>query len=84
MNNTDKIIEELNNISTELYNGNTNIGMAEIGLVLGEMSACAYELSDDKKEELTNALGSLLEAMEQQDAISMADIITYELIEILK
>ena len=84
MEKTDKIIEELNNISTELYNGNTNVGMAEIGLVLGEISSCADDLSDEKKQNLTEILGSLLEAMEQKDAIGMADIITYELIELLK
>ncbi len=84
-NNIQETMEKLENIANELYNGNINIGMAEMNLVLGDISFFATNMPEEKRSSLINdALTPLLESMENKDAVGMADIISYELITSLK
>ncbi|MBQ8913104.1 MAG: hypothetical protein IJ054_03565 [Lachnospiraceae bacterium] len=82
MDNNDAVIEVLKDIAGELYNGNTNAGISQMGNVLGDLLNYTEQMADDEREEfVTEVLKPLLDAMERKDAIEMADIITYELIE---
>lgn len=82
MDNKEAVIEVLKGIAGELYNGNTNTGISQMGNVLGDLLNYSEQMADEEREEfIEEALRPLLDAMERKDAIEMADIITYELIE---
>ena len=77
-----EIVDKLDNISDELYKGNIDIGIAEIGLVIGDMNCILAEVSEEEREVfIEEGLKPLLEAMEKRDAVYMADIIKYEFVE---
>ena len=73
-------------IADVLYRGDTMDGIAGISNVLPDIADAASDMPDDdsRQELIDNALAPLLEAMEQGDGTLMADIISYELVPLLK
>ena len=79
-------IDVLNDIADKLYQGYVNEGMADMNKIISNLAVISTWIVD---EDLTNrlisdALSPILEAMEEQDGTGLADLITYELLEILE
>lgn len=78
------LIVTLQDIADVLYQGHTQVGIANMNNIIPDLAIVASELSEDMQLKLTNdVLAPLLEAMETADATLIADIITFELIEVL-
>lgn len=79
------VCENLNEIADVLYKGAVKSGIAAMGLVLPDLTAIINDIQDEaiKKRLLEDALTPALQAMEESDGTMLADIITYELLEIL-
>lgn len=77
--------ENLENVADILYKGNTEQGIAAMTDILPHLSMMASEIQDEvmQKKLITNVLQPLLESMENRDGTMMADIITYELIQMV-
>ncbi len=80
--NTKNKLEEIADI---LYKDNVNLGMAKMNLVLPDIAVIASQITDEELQArlLNDALTPALGAMESKDGTLLADIISYELIEIL-
>ncbi len=78
-------ISQLNQIADVLYKGNTRAGIAAMGMVIPNLTLVSTLIDDEEmKARLVNdALTPALQAMEEQDGVLLADIITYELLGIL-
>lgn len=76
----------LEQIADVLYKGDTMNGIAAISNVLSDVGDIASDMPDEESRQglIDNALAPLLEAMEQGDGTLMADIISYELLPLLK
>lgn len=79
-------IEHLNEIADELYKGSVNQGIASMNSVIPSLATVASEIEEEsiKRRLLNDALTPILESMEQQDGTQIADLIVYELIELLE
>lgn len=77
--------KNLENVADILYKGNTEQGIAAMTDILPHLSMMASEIQDEvmQKKLITNVLQPLLESMENRDGTMMADIITYELIQMV-
>lgn len=77
--------EKLTEIADILYKNQMDAGMSEMNQVIPQLVMIADSISDEAMQErlLNDALTPALEAMENRDATLLADIITYELMEIL-
>lgn len=82
----DELTEKLRDIADDLYKGKTEIGMSRMNEVIPDMVLVTDTIQDEAvtNRMVQDALNPLLGAMEDRDATLMADIIMYELIEILK
>lgn len=82
----DSIKARLTDIANILYQGNVIDGMAHMSNVIPDIAVIAETMPDEetRQELINNALAPLLDAMEQKDGTLMADIISYELIPLLK
>ncbi len=76
----------LEQIADVLYKGDTINGIVAISNVLPDIADIASDMPDEESRQglIDNALAPLLEAMEQGDGTLMADIISYELLPLLK
>lgn len=77
--------DKLSEIADVLYRGDTRAGIAAMGLVISDLAAISDVIQDEEvKEKLVQeALIPILQAMEDQDGVMLADLITYELLELL-
>ena len=76
----------LKEISDILYSGETTKGMADMGLVIPDLAILANSIDDDELNGrlLNDVLVPALEAMESKDGLLLADVINYELMNILE
>lgn len=76
---------KLQEVADILYKGDVNLGMAKMGTVLPEIALIASQITDEELQGrlINDALTPALAAMENKDGTLLADIISYELIEIL-
>lgn len=77
--------EKLNEIADILYKDKVNLGMSKMNQVIPDIAVIASNITDAELQQrlINDALTPALGAMENKDASLLADIITYELIEIL-
>ncbi|MCI6241172.1 MAG: hypothetical protein SO015_07625 [Wujia sp.] len=77
--------EELLSIADTLYQGLVSDGIASMNQVIPNLSMIASQIQDESLQSrlVSDALSPLLSAMEEEDGTLMADLITYELVEIL-
>ena len=77
--------EELLSIADTLYHGLVSDGIASMNQVIPNLSMIASQIQDESLQSrlVSDALSPLLSAMEEEDGTLMADLITYELVEIL-
>lgn len=76
--------EKLENIADLAYKGDTNNAIAMLGEILQSIEAVATWMDETTRERmLEDALSPILSAMEACDGTMLADVITYELLEIL-
>ena len=56
-----------------------------MGLVISDLATISEDIQDEavKKKLMQEALVPILQAMEDQDGVMLADLITYELLELL-
>lgn len=82
MDNTKKKLED---IAEVLYKGDTTLGMSMMVDVIGDLGMIAGMIEDEdiRNRYVNDGLKQALEAMEVQDGTLLADVITYELIEII-
>ncbi len=73
-------------IADVLYRGDTMTGIADMGAVIPDLAIICDLIQDEavKMKLVQNALAPILQAMEERDGIMLADVITYELLEILR
>ena len=69
--------ETLLTIADILYQGRVSDGIAAMNGVIPNLSLIASGIQD------TDALSPILSAMEEEDGTLLADLITYELVELL-
>lgn len=76
---------KLSEIADVLYRGDTRAGIAAMGLVISDLAAISDVIQDEeiKKRLVLEVLVPILQAMEDQDGVMLADLITYELLELL-
>ena len=81
-----ELIESLEKIADVLYKGKVNEGIAMMSSVIPELGMYIQTIESEEERQafLGNALMPALEAMENRDAIMLADIISYEIIEVIK
>ncbi len=81
----DNIKDKLKDIAEILYKGDVELGTAGMSLVIPDLATISSSIEDDatKNKLMNEALAPLLSAMEAKDGTLMADIISYELLEIL-
>ena len=78
-------IEQLNAIADDMYKGEINQGMASMVEVIPIIAEISGELSQEQQDEFVNdALKPALEAMEDKDGTTLADIISYEIVPVLE
>lgn len=82
----EKLKEKLERIADTLYKGKTEIGIARMNEVIPDIALASTWIQN---EELSNrmvkdALTPLVRAMEDRDATLMADIIIYELVNVIE
>ncbi|MBQ9936668.1 MAG: hypothetical protein IJO70_12535 [Lachnospiraceae bacterium] len=77
--------EKLSNIADTLYKGDTTLGMAMMGTVINDLAAVAMKIEDEelKNRYINDGLTQALSAMENNDGTLLADVISYELIEVI-
>lgn len=77
--------ETLLTIADTLYQGNVSEGIASMQSVIPNLSVIASAITDEEMQQrlITEALSPILSAMEEEDGTLLADLITYELVEIL-
>ncbi|MBQ8412997.1 MAG: hypothetical protein IJX12_05235 [Lachnospiraceae bacterium] len=77
--------EKLETISDTLYSGETTKGIASMSMVIPELANVADGIKDDelKGRYMNDVLIPALEAMENKDGLLLADVISYELSDIL-
>lgn len=78
--------EKLETIADMLYKGNTQTGIANMAAVIPDIAVISTWINDEatKTRLVSDALTPAMEAMENADGIMLADIITYELLDIFK
>lgn len=76
--------ETLTEIAEILYKGDVQTGIAAMNLVIPNLAVVATWVTDEavNKRLVEEALTPALQAMEEQDGTMLADIITYELLDI--
>lgn len=77
--------EKLRDIADVLYSGNTSLGMARMGEVIADLANVGTGITDEdiRNRYIKDGLGQALIAMETNDGTLLADVISYELIEII-
>lgn len=77
--------ETLLTIADTLYQGNVSEGIASMQSVIPNLSVIASAITDEEMQQrlISEALSPILSAMEEEDGTLLADLITYELVEIL-
>lgn len=77
--------EQLLTVADILYQGGVSDGIAAMNAVIPNLAVIAdhIENEDLKKKLVADALMPILSAMEDEDGTLMADLITYELVELL-
>lgn len=77
--------ERLEAIADTLYQGYVSQGIADMNSVISDLAVISTWIIDEELQVklVNNALAPILSAMEAQDATELADLITYELLEIL-
>ena len=74
--------EKMNEVADALYK--SKAGFALMNDILPDISMLASQLDEDKRGEfMDDILYPLLDAMENQDNILAADIISYELLDVI-
>lgn len=74
--------ETLLTIADILYQGRVSDGIAAMNGVIPNLSLIASGIQDEARL-ITDALSPILSAMEEEDGTLLADLITYELVELL-
>lgn len=76
---------KLNDIAEVLYSGDTTLGMARMGEVIGDLAQVGAMITDEDLRDryINDGLSQALSAMESEDGTLLADVISYELIEII-
>ncbi|MBE5953805.1 MAG: hypothetical protein E7257_06560 [Lachnospiraceae bacterium] len=77
--------DKLSNIADILYKGDTTLGMAMMGTVINDLAVVATKVEDEelKNRYINDGLTQCLQAMENNDGTLLADVISYELIEVI-
>ncbi len=77
--------ETLLTIADILYQGRVSDGIAAMNAVIPNLTLIADSIEDETVQQklVTDALTPILSAMEEEDGTLMADLITYELVELL-
>lgn len=80
----DNVKEKLLSIADLAYKGNINDAIVMMGDALQSIETFAASLDEGTREHMIEtALAPMLSAMEDKDGTLLADIITYELLELL-
>lgn len=80
----DNVKEKLLSIADLAYKGNINDAIVMMGDALQSIETLAASLDEETREHMIEtALAPMLSAMEDKDGTLLADIITYELLELL-
>lgn len=79
-------VNQLKEIADILYKGESTRGIAAIQDVIPNIAVISDDIEDEgvKDKLLNEALAPMLAAMQENDGVTLADIITYELIELLE
>lgn len=77
--------DRLTGIADVLYKGDVQTGIAAMNLVISNLAVIITWITDEsvKMRLVEEALTPALQAMEKKDGTMLADIITYELLDIL-
>lgn len=78
--------QKLKNIADTLYKGDTLLGISMMSEVLEDLAKIGTIIKDEdlNSRYINDGLTQALEAMENNDGTLLADVITYELIEIIE
>lgn len=81
-----EIKEKLTCIADTLYSGDTAVGMAMMAQVIEDLAKVGAMISDEALEEryVKDGLMQALQAMEDGDGTLLADVITYEILEVIE
>lgn len=77
----DIIKQEITEINELLYQQNIAAAYPRLAQVLPKLEQYTYSLDEETRNEWLGILQSALEAMEQNDATLLADILEYEILE---
>lgn len=77
--------QKLLDIAEVLYKGDTTQGIAMMGTVINDLAVVGAQINDEelRNRYINDGLSQALSAMETNDGTLLADVITYELVEII-
>lgn len=77
--------EKLSKIAETLYKGETTVGMAMMGTIINDLAVVATRIEDEelRNRYINDGLAQALSAMENNDGTLLADVISYEIIEVI-
>ncbi len=83
--NMEETREKLECIADTLYKGDTTLGMAMMTQVIQDLANIASMIEDKELSDryVNDGLAQALSAMESNDGTLLADVITYEILEII-
>lgn len=77
--------DKLSEIADTLYRGDTRTGIAAMGVMIPALAEIGDSIRDEeiKNRLVQESLIPIMKAMEDRDGVMLADLITYELLELL-
>ena len=77
--------DKLSEIADTLYRGDTRTGIAAMGVMISALAEIGDSIRDEeiKNRLVQESLIPIMKAMEDRDGVMLADLITYELLELL-
>lgn len=85
LNSIDDTIERLLVIADVLYSGEAEKGIGMMSEVIPDLASMMELLDEELRQQfISEIISPILQAMESKDAVSLADIIKYELVELLR
>ena len=82
--NKEAILEKIDKITDVFYQNRAEEGTKELPQLISELTEISAEISREKQGRFTNILKNLMESMTQQDYVLMADILVFEMKDLLQ
>ncbi len=81
---TKDVLDRIDSIADMFYQNQNKPGVEQLPQLVADLTAIAPEIAPEYSNQFINAIRGLMECMEQKDYILLADILIFELKEVLQ